>query len=421
MLASPLHPISANEHELSFTMLSLFARLSRHVSLFCLVTVALTAQGESASSERPDAMSTAQGKPLPNPLNKPQNSSLSTLPVVDDSRGVVILQYHHVSTSTPPITSTTPEMFETHMKLIEEEGFQVKSLPWVVERLQQKQPIDDKTVVITFDDGYLSIYESAFPLLKARNWPFTIFVCPGPIDQKFSDSVTWEQLQEMQAAGATIANHSFHHDYLVDRKVDENGVAENDDQWLNRVRTDILSTEARIKEALGVEHKLLAYPYGEFTDAMQGMLKEEGFVAFGQQSGAVGYFSEPTSLARYPAAGIYANPATLKTKLYTLPFHVVEEPKKSLLLEGEVPELTVLMKPNGFRRAQVQCYYQGQPIDTQVTDETVNGESLIRITAQAEQLGRARRHRYNCTAPTMNGKRYYWYSHSWVRSSEHDG
>ncbi len=383
--------------------------LLRRLSLMALCSASISVSASPATSV----------VEAPLPISKPVAEA--PLPVIDDSRGVVILQYHHISTSTPPITSTTPEMFETHLKLIEDEGFQVKSLPWVMERLQQKLPIPDKTLVITFDDGYLSIYEAAFPLLKARNWPFTIFVCPGPIDQKFSDSLTWEHLQEMQAAGATIANHSYHHDYLVDRKTTENGALENDEQWLARVRADILSTEARIKEMLGVEHKMLAYPYGEFTDTMQTMLREEGFIAFGQQSGAIGYFSDLTSLARYPAASIYANPATLKTKLYTLPFHVKEEPKKTLLADDEVPELSLLIKPNAFRRAQVQCYYQGQPINTQVTEETVGEESLIRITAQAEKLGRARRHRYNCTAPTMNGKRYYWYSHSWVRSSEHDG
>lgn len=333
----------------------------------------------------------------------------------------VILQYHHISTLTPPSTSTTPQRFAEHMALIEEEGFTVKSLPWVLQQIQNKTPLPDKTIVITFDDGYLSIYEAAFPILKAKNWPFTIFISPFPIDEKWGDALSWEQIKEMQDAGATIANHSYRHNYLLERTVNEQGQIESDDAWLARTKADILDTEKRLLEKLGTTHKLLAYPYGEYNVALQNLVTELGFIGLGQQSGPIGFYSEMTALPRFPAGGIYANPKTLLTKMYTLPFHVLAQNTDTELQEGQIPTLTLVLSPNGFRQHQIQCYYQGQAIDTQVSTKNVEGEVQITVQAQAEKLGKSRRHRYNCTAPAKDGKRYYWFSHSWLRSSEKDG
>ena len=59
----------------------------------------------------------------------------------------------------------------------------------------------DAGVVLTFDDGYRSVYETAYPLLKARGWPFTVFLCPEGIDRGRGPVMTWDQLREMAAAG----------------------------------------------------------------------------------------------------------------------------------------------------------------------------------------------------------------------------
>lgn len=335
--------------------------------------------------------------------------------------GAVILQYHHISDKTPPSTSTTPAKFSEHLELIEQQGFTVKSLPWVIQQLKQKKPLPNKTLAITFDDGYLSIYDAAFPLLKARDWPFTIFVSPEPIDKGWGDALSWDQLKEMQDAGATIANHSFQHNHLLKRIANSKGETESQTEWLARTKTDILKTEQRLKEKLGTSHKLIAYPYGEYNKALQSLVQELGFVGLGQQSGPVGFYSDMTALPRFPAAGIYANPVTLKTKMFTLPFHVLEQTQSTELADDEIPSLELVLSPNGFRSTQIQCFYQGTAIDTQTVTTNIDGEQQIQVKAKAGALGQSRRHRYNCTAPAKDGKRYYWFSHSWLRSSEQEG
>ena len=67
--------------------------------------------------------------------------------------------------------------------------------------------------IITFDDGLESVYTVAFPMMKARGIPGTVFVVTDKIGT--SGHMTWEQLKEMQNAGWTIANHTSNHISLV--------------------------------------------------------------------------------------------------------------------------------------------------------------------------------------------------------------
>ena len=87
----------------------------------------------------------------------------STLAKTEDSNHAVILQYHHVSDTTPKVTSISPEQFRKHLEYLDQQGFTVWPLTKIIESLQASQPVPDKTVAITFDDAFTSIYDNAFP------------------------------------------------------------------------------------------------------------------------------------------------------------------------------------------------------------------------------------------------------------------
>ena len=95
----------------------------------------------------------------------------------------VVLQYHHVSDETPASTSTSPERFAMHLEYLSEAGFDIVPLHDLVDALRAGQPLPDKAAAITFDDGYISIYDTAWPMLKAKGWTFTVFVNTEPHDQ----------------------------------------------------------------------------------------------------------------------------------------------------------------------------------------------------------------------------------------------
>lgn len=330
------------------------------------------------------------------------------------SSSAVILQYHHVSDDTPKITSVTPETFSKHMSYLAENKFNVIPLVDAVEALRDKQKLPEKTVTITFDDAYLSIYSNAFPVLKQYSFPFTIFVTPTPVDKRYQKFLSWKQLQEMAEAGATLANHTMSHAHSVEKLPDE-----TEEQWLARFRQDLEMTEDRIKEKTGhLENKsvkMFAWTFGETTPELRAVLDDMGYAGFGQQSGAAGEYSDFTRLPRFPMAGIYGvNDFGIKVKSRALPV-TNQSPDSSLITKDNLkPELELTLTKGDYQKKQLKCYAFGQG-ELKVT---WLDKEMTRLKTQANRDLPVGRTRYNCTAPSNSGKHYYWYSHAWLRLTD---
>ncbi|QFU20585.1 polysaccharide deacetylase family protein [Shewanella eurypsychrophilus] len=322
------------------------------------------------------------------------------------AQAAVILQYHHVSASTPAITSVTPVQFKEQMQYLADNDFIVMPLSQVVDAIRNQQPIAENAIVITFDDGYKSIANTAHPILKEYGYPYTLFVSVEPIKAKYSEMMSWEELIQLSKEGAEIANHSWGHEHLI-RKL----AGESESQWLTRIEANILKTEAEIKQATGQNHKMLAYPYGEYNQAIETMLSRHGFVGLGQQSGAAGAYSPITALPRFPVAGVYADLSSLKVKMHSLNMPVVSmTPRDPELKEGHWrPELKVTLDMSDIYPHQLMCFIQGQgakkPLWLSETEFSVRAELDL-------PPGRSR---YNCTAPSKSQTGYYWFSQAWVR------
>ncbi|MAR00125.1 MAG: hypothetical protein CMI00_06250 [Oceanospirillaceae bacterium] len=317
---------------------------------------------------------------------------------------LVVLQYHHVDDSTPAVTSISPDIFKQHMELLESEGMTVLDLYEATRKVLSGEPIPERAVAITFDDAYRSIYTQALPQLKQRGWPFTVFVSTAAVDQKFPDIMSWDELRELQKAGGRLANHTVSHAHLLDTPAD----TDQESYW----QQEILSAEQRLEEEAGVTDRLFAYPYGEYSLALADWLKNEGFLAFGQQSGPTGQLSHPQILPRFPASGAYADTGSLITKLHSLPFSIAPREVADPVLRNNPPELALEITGDDFSVKQIRCYSGGE-----LTDITEISASRIRIQAQTPIL--MRRGRYNCTAPSLSQPgRFYWYSQLWVDPSQ---
>lgn len=323
------------------------------------------------------------------------------------AQAAVILQYHHVSKTLPKVTSVDASTFRAHMQYLKKNDFKVIALDTLIEGLKQGESYNDKTVAITFDDGYDNNIEQAAPILNEFGYPYTIFVNPKLIDEQRSYVMTWEQLKTLSQQGALIANHSAQHDYLHHR-LD----GESDAQWQERIRADLQYSEKRIEEELGYSLKYLAYPYGEFDRALQQLVQDMGYVGIGQHSGAVGPDNDFTRLPRFPASGFYADLDTLSTKLASLPFHIDTLTYDDTVTTKRQPELTISFKEKGFHQNQFACYVSGQGR----AELNWLSAKQVKITAKQE-LGDGRA-RYNCTAPSQQASgRYFWFSQPWVITS----
>ena len=91
----------------------------------------------------------------------------------------------------------------------------------------------------------LRVYTEAYPRLKQRRWPFTVFVSTDYIDKQFPNYMSWAQMREMQDVGATFGNHSTRHGYLIRRRAQE-----SEEQWRQRVRHDIEHAQQRLDSAV---------------------------------------------------------------------------------------------------------------------------------------------------------------------------
>ncbi len=329
--------------------------------------------------------------------------------VATSTDGAVILMYHHFGEARYPSTNISLQQFDSHLDYLEKNNFQVWSLERIIKQLNSQQPFPGKVVAITIDDAYRSVYSNAYPRLKQRRWPFTVFVSTDTVDKKMPAFMSWDQMREMQQHGATFANHSSYHDFLIEHKDNETASA-----WQHRIRRDLQHAQQRLQRELGTAPALFAYPYGEYNLPLQQIVKELGWTAFGQQSGVVSRYSDRLALPRYPMAEQFATLAQFRTKVMSLPMPIITStPSSPVLGKKNPPMLQLTLADNGdIQLDQLNCFASNQgPTSVRWLDK-VNG----RFTVEARQPFDNRRNRYNCTAPSRERGRYYWYSQLWIQS-----
>lgn len=316
---------------------------------------------------------------------------------------LVVLQYHHVSDSTPPATSTSVSLFEGQLKMIEDLGLEVVPLESGTRDALAGKLDDRKQVAITFDDAYGSVYTEAAPRLEDRGYPYTIFVNTGAIGGR--GYMTWEQLKALQdRSGVTIANHSKDHGHLA-RRPDESREA-----WKKRVETSLDTAQQTLRQRLGIDVPMFAYPYGEFDEGLESIVAERDWLGYGQQSGAIGATSGRTRLPRFPMATAYGQLNSLPDKLKSkaLPVDATELPDG--VMSENPPTLTFTL-PKPLDAGRLACFASGQGrIDI---DRGADGT----VSVRAPKAFSSRRFRYNCTHPASDGS-YYWLSQQWLDQSK---
>ena len=320
------------------------------------------------------------------------DSSLSTTP------NAAILLYHHVSSSTPASTSISPEAFKSHMEYLDAHHT-VVSLQDVVSAIQHNTTLPENAVAITFDDGYANILDNAHPILADLGFPYTVFINPDEIGVG-PKQLTWEQVIAMHNDGVVFANHTLDHLHMLNG---EQAMGER--AWLEKVWQNVESAEKKIEDKLDISLKYLAYPFGEYNTALANKLKAEGYIGFGQHSGAVGLSSDMQALPRFPAAGPYANLATLKTKLNSLAMPVTQSSHKDprMTTRNLSSPISLTIDSDDVRLTQVNCFFGGDPIETSLEENV--------LTFTLDETLPVGRSRVNCTAPSnAQSGRYYWYS-----------
>ncbi|MEA2099938.1 MAG: polysaccharide deacetylase family protein, partial [Campylobacterota bacterium] len=212
----------------------------------------------------------------------------------DNLSSAVVFMYHRFGDDRYPSTNIHLEQFEQHLNYIKDNNFKVWHLSKIVNYILQNKKIPHKTVALTIDDAYITTYTNAYPRLKAKNFPFTVFVSTRAIDSKSKNYMSWEQMQEMGLNGAEFANHSLTHQYLLPEK------SETKESWKKRFINEVENAQKRLQEKLGISTnknpKLFSYPFGEYNQEMANLLKKLGYVGITQTSGVVNSRSDLRAL-----------------------------------------------------------------------------------------------------------------------------
>lgn len=320
----------------------------------------------------------------------------------------VVLQYHHVSDTTPGITSVTPGQFQQHLDYLHENAFHVMALEDAVSAISEGGSVPDRCVALTIDDAYLSAYTEAYPRARRYGFPLTVFVATEPVDRGFQHFMTWDQMREMAANGVTFQNHTHTHAHLI-RMRD----GETSDDWEQRIASEILLAQNRIHGELGATPTLFAYPYGEYNTTLKRVVRSMGLVGFGQQSGPIWAEGDLAALPRFPMASIYAGMKTFPHKVSSLPLPITDAfPREPVVdLDEWQPSLTLTFRADVPGKQRLSCYVNGSPA---VNYEWFADEpNTVRVTSKRRlHVGR---NRYNCTLPSTQKGRFHWYSHNWIR------
>lgn len=321
--------------------------------------------------------------------------SISPAEAEDEMRdSATVLMYHRFGESRYPSTNISIEQFEAHLAHLAAGNYTVLKLDDIIVRLRAGELLPDRTVAITIDDAYLSVYTEAWPRLTEAGFPFTLFVASSPIDRELSGYMSWEQIRELQSSGVTIGSQTHTHPHMH-RLSDE------------EVRAEISTSNGRFIEELGLRPELFAYPYGEYSQFVIDAVKDAGFrAAFGQNSGIMHSADDQFQLPRFAFNEAYGTIDRLKLAVDGLPLKVHDLTPEDMVLTTNPPLYGFTVSEEMSPVSQLRCFSNNHG----KLDVTMLGmRAEIRVPGPLTEP----RARINCTMPAVDG-RWRWFGRQFL-------
>jgi peptidoglycan/xylan/chitin deacetylase (PgdA/CDA1 family) len=208
-----------------------------------------------------------------------------------DDRSVYlpIIMYHEVKTYKLGKDVISPWEFESDLKYLRENKFTAITIDDLLGYVYGENDLPEKPIMLTFDDGYLNNYINVYPLLKKYNMKIVMSIIVKDTDD-FTDTpsnnadyshVTWEQLTEMIDSGCVeVQNHTYDLHYMRNGRTgcfqSRNETYEKYEEF---VTEDIRRAQDEITQHTGAKPNAFSYPYGQYGDDIDSILKKLGFSA----------------------------------------------------------------------------------------------------------------------------------------------
>lgn len=191
------------------------------------------------------------------------NKSKPAKNLINDNKGIPVLYYHSVKESADNEVTITPEMLRSQLKYIHNQGYVTLTTSDLKAYILNDSLIPEKSILITFDDGYMDNYYSAFPILKDFNMVATIFCITSDLDGSYY--LSKEAIREMSAYGIDIESHTINHPHLNKMTYDKQ-------------LEELVESKKTLEEITGKEINSIAYPFGDFNDDSLNAAKDAGYV-----------------------------------------------------------------------------------------------------------------------------------------------
>ncbi len=254
--------------------------------------------------------------------------------VADDHVRVAVLGYHDFS-STRKVKEMVirPSKFRNQMQAIKDLKLNVITLEDFILWKQGKKTIPDKSVLITIDDGWKSVYTDAYPVLKEFGYPFTIYLYTNYIDRG-GRSMTSEMIKEMMENGCTIGSHSVSHPMpSTVRKYQRKGTEEYKKFIDNELGESKKILETTFKQPIST----YVYPGGLHTPEMFVTAAEVGYQhLFTVKPGKVTRNKDNNTLPRYIILGEDKHDYIFKHAT-TFPANAISRSTSGAVFKKEMP------------------------------------------------------------------------------------
>lgn len=316
---------------------------------------------------------------------------------------VVILNYHDIGVAPDNALTATPERLREHFNYFKQNGYQPISLSQFIDASQGTARLPPKSVLLTFDDGYISFYREVYPLLKEYNYPAVLAVVTSWLEDgapsDIGHIVGWEQIREMEASKLVTAVSHTHdlHRYLPFNPYGDQGQAaavrlfnhgryETESEYQDRVAADFNLSQALFTRELGHKAVALVWPYGEYTLSARRLGQQAGFEAFFTLDGGFNQV-QPSTLQDARRVLMYGNPDTGQLAM--------------ILATGNVPK-----KPVRMVQVDLDFIYDAtSPAETERNlDETI--EKLRKAGINTVYL-----QAFNDSAGNGNIEKFYFYNY----------
>ena len=251
--------------------------------------------------------------------------------------------YHRFDEKKYPSTNIQLDVFKEQLKIIENQDIRFIHPKNFKEDLSKNKK--ERKVLLTIDDGLLSFYENAWPILREKKIPFILFVNTREVGS--FNYMNWDQILEIYKTNlAEIGNHSHSHEYLVDESAEI-------------IKNDILKSIEIFKKKLGKNSDFFSYPFGEYSEEFKKIIKDLGFnYAFGQHSGVIDETKDLWELPRFPINEKYGELNRFKTLMKTLPlkYKKILPEDKYLLQSKNPPSIKIFFEENINNLEQINCF-----------------------------------------------------------------